>query len=153
MIVAALLLFAYLGWKYFPDIDWPASEPAKEAETQRSSPPIPDQTLSPQPGRAESFAGSSRAKGNLLTVFSSDDYPQAAMRNGEEGTVNTRLEIGTDGKVARCVIVQSSGSDTLDQTTCRIFQNRVQMQPAQDQDGNPTTDTVNQRVTWRLPED
>ena len=43
-----------------------------------------------------------RAKANLNSLFSTDDYPQSAIRNEEQGTTAACLGVGTDGRVTDC---------------------------------------------------
>ena len=88
---------------------------------------------------------------NLASYFSRDDYPRAAIRNREEGTVVFRLTVGTDGRVADCTITSSSGSASLDEATCRILRERGRYRPARDARGNPTTGSDEGSVTWALP--
>jgi len=88
----------------------------------------------------------------LSTLFSSDDYPAAAVRAGEEGTVGFRLDVGNDGRVAACTVTASSGSAILDSTTCQLITMRARFQPARDHQGKPTEDRFNGRIVWRLPE-
>jgi hypothetical protein len=38
----------------------------------------------------------------------------------------------------------------LDRATCQILQSRATFTPARDNRGNPTTDTVTQRIRWVL---
>ena len=85
--------------------------------------------------------------------FSDDDYPAAAMRGDEQGTTRYRIQIGADGRVSRCTITGSSGSNALDQTTCRIVRARTRFAPARDSRGRPVTDTREGEVTWRMEEE
>lgn len=101
--------------------------------------------LSPDPETA------TRARANLVSLFSTDDYPPEAWRNGEQGTVAVKLTVGPDGKVADCIVTHSSGSPSLDVQTCRILWTRAQFSPARDAEGNPVRDTYNQRIRWELP--
>jgi len=94
-----------------------------------------------------------RAKGNLLSLFSDDDYPQSAIRNEEQGTTAVRLSIGPDGRVSDCSVTASSGSSALDNATCSILRRRARFTPAQDQGGNSISDTYSQRIRWVLPEE
>jgi len=90
-------------------------------------------------------------RSDLRTLFSGDDYPVEAQRNGEEGTVQARLAIGIDGRVARCTIIRSSGYASLDDATCNILQKRARFTPARDNSFAPVGDTViTPPVTWRL---
>jgi len=92
-----------------------------------------------------------RARANLNSYFSADDYPAAALRGNDQGTTGFSLTIGTNGRVEACTVTSSSGSAALDQATCRILRSRARYTPARDQSGNPTTGRDSGRVTWRLP--
>ena len=94
-----------------------------------------------------------RAKANLNSLFSTDDYPQSAIRNEEQGTTAVRLSVGPDGRVADCSITSSSGSTALDNATCNIIRRRARYTPAQDQAGNPITGSDSARIRWELPEE
>jgi protein TonB len=103
-------------------------------------PPPPPRIIPPQ-----------RARANLNSYFSSDDYPAAALRGNDQGTVSFSLTIGTNGRVTACSVTSSSGSSALDSATCRILQSRARYTPARDSSGNPTSGRDSGRVTWRLP--
>jgi len=75
---------------------------------------------------------------------------QGLIRNDEQGTVSVVLTIGTNGRVSDCSVAGSSGSRTLDSTTCRILKSRAKFTPAQDSSGNPTTGTFRQSIKWVL---
>jgi len=84
--------------------------------------------------------------------LSSDDYPAAAMRNEEQGTVAVWLDIGTDGRVTGCTVSSSSGSASLDTATCRIFRARGRFRPARNPAGEPVPGAVRERIRWVLPD-
>ncbi len=92
-----------------------------------------------------------RAKGSLVGLFSDDDYPNSALQSEQQGTTAVQLVIGTDGKVSACNITSSSGSSALDSATCNVLRRRARFSPAVDSNGQPTTDTYSQRITWRIP--
>jgi TonB family protein len=94
-----------------------------------------------------------RSRANLASYISSDDYPAEALHNGEEGTVGFRLYISPEGRAAGCTISSSSGSASLDETTCSIMMARARFTPAIDYRGRPTHDTLSARVRWRLADD
>ena len=58
-----------------------------------------------------------------------EDYPAEALRDGHEGTVAFRLEVGADGRVRRCDITGTSGSAALNSATCRIMTERPRFAP------------------------
>jgi TonB family protein len=91
------------------------------------------------------------AKVDLRTLFSADDYPADAQRNGEEGTVQARLAVNAQGRVTGCAIMRSSGHASLDHVTCDILQRRALFAPAHDANGKAVRDSVvTPLVVWRL---
>lgn len=89
---------------------------------------------------------------SLNSYFSTNDYPMAAVRNHEEGTVRFWLEINAAGRVSDCHIIQSSGSRALDEATCRILRERGRYAPARNMRGQPIASfDGDYAVTWRLP--
>ena len=127
-----------------PIISTPVAPPSVITERAPPAPPAPP---------APRVSQAAKAKGNLPALFSTDDYPQSAIRNEEQGTTAVRMTIGADGRVSDCSITQSSGSSALDNATCNILRRRARFTPAKDQAGNPITDTVSQRIRWELPAD
>jgi len=81
-----------------------------------------------------------------------DDYPDAALRAEEQGSVTVKLAIDSSGAVGDCDIVKSSGSRTLDGTTCRVIQRRARYRPALDSSGRPVVSFDQHTVRWTLPE-
>ena len=89
----------------------------------------------------------------LGSLATNDDYPIEAIRNEEQGITAFRLEIGSNGIPTGCSITSSSGSRTLDATTCRIMMERARFQPARDANGRPAADSVTSRMRWVLSAD
>lgn len=131
-----------------------ASQPA----AVRPIPPVPvvmspspyTAPLPPLPADAEPAV---RAASNLTLpqLFSTDDYPAAALLNDEQGTVEFAVAIDSTGRVAACSITQSSGSVSLDVTTCSIIQRRARFTPARDASGRAVEDRSKGRIRWVLP--
>jgi protein TonB len=84
---------------------------------------------------------------------SNDDYPPAAIRNEEQGTTRFTLTVGPNGRVTNCSVTGSSGSSSLDSTTCRLMTSRARFTPASNSAGQPTTDTVSGAIRWVLPDE
>ena len=93
-----------------------------------------------------------RARANLASYISNDDYPASALQAREQGQVEFTLDVGPDGRVTQCAVAQSSGSAALDSTTCRIMRSRARFTPARDLAGNPVPDRMRGRIGWRLPQ-
>jgi periplasmic protein TonB len=120
----------------------------------REAPPAPITPTAPPapPAPPAPKVEPARAKGDLRTLFSNDDYPPSALRNNEEGTVRVSLTVGTNGRVSGCTVTQSSGSSALDSATCRIIRSRARFTPARDSSGNAVSDTQNSPpIRWVVP--
>jgi protein TonB len=126
--------------------------PSNVGPTIIDNPPAPPPPPPPPPPKAKEVEPA-RAKANLASYISDNDYPASAARNEEEGTTRFRLTVGADGRVAQCSVTGSSGSSALDGATCRIMKSRARFTPARDSSGNPTGDTVNSAIRWVLPAD
>jgi protein TonB len=94
-----------------------------------------------------------RARANLASYVSDEDYPANAARNEEQGTTRFQLVVGPDGRVKECNVTGSSGSSALDSTTCRLMKQRARFSPARNNRGEPTSDTVSNAIRWVLPTD
>jgi protein TonB len=88
---------------------------------------------------------------DLAAYIHEADYPAAALRDRESGTVRFTLDVGPDGRVTGCTVTRSSGNSWLDSSTCRILRSRARFTPAIDFNGNPTTGRIQQHFTWKLP--
>lgn len=117
--------------------------------TPRAAPAPPAPPAPPRPVVSQA----AKARANLATLFSNDDYPQSAIRNEEQGTTRVRLAVGPDGRVTDCTVTGSSGSSALDSTTCSILRRRARFTPAKDQAGNPIADNFAQSIRWVLPDE
>lgn len=92
------------------------------------------------------------AIGSLAAFLSDSDYPDAAIRSGEQGTSGIRFLVKEDGSLNDCHVIESSGSALLDQTSCRLIMARAKFQPAADRDGKPVTSFSFTRIRWVLPD-
>lgn len=76
------------------------------------------------------------------------DYPRGLGEAGISGRVSVRYLVDEDGRVARCSITRSSGSAELDETTCRLIQQRFRFEPSRDARGNAVAATVVESHEW-----
>lgn len=90
---------------------------------------------------------------NSADLSSAMHYPDEALVNEEEGRVLTWLLVGTDGKVERCGVEVSSGSQTLDTQTCSLLIANALFEPAKDQNGTAVRSIFNQSLTWELEDE
>ncbi len=81
-----------------------------------------------------------------------DDFPAAALRSHQEGTVGFTLSIDAAGKVTNCTVESSSGSSVLDETTCSLLSKRASFTPARNAAGQAVAGRFSSRFRWEIPE-
>ena len=84
-------------------------------------------------------------------VFTANDYPSDALRQGLQGTVGALAFVGTDGRVSGCKVIETSGSPSLDSQTCAVLERRARFQPARDANGTKLRAPIYTRIRWVLP--
>lgn len=129
-------------WKPLPPVTQVIPEPGPVV-LPRIDPPVRTEPRKVEPARA---------RANLASYVSDEDYPNSAVRNEEQGTTRFRLAVGADGRVAECTVTGSSGSSALDSATCRLMKQRARFTPARNSSGDPTTDSVASAIRWVLPD-
>jgi protein TonB len=130
-----------------PPIQTVTAPPPVQIPPVISAPPAPP---APPPPRKVQSAQS--ARGDLRSLFSTDDYPASALAAGIGGTAQASLTISPDGRVVGCNLIRSTGNGALDSATCNILRRRAKFTPARDSNGNATTDTVTTpSITWVVP--
>lgn len=78
------------------------------------------------------------------------DYPRGAGEAGVSGTVAVRYIVGIDGRVSGCAVTKSSGHPELDDTTCRLIEQRFRFKPSRDADGTPVPSVIVEDHTWEV---
>lgn len=76
------------------------------------------------------------------------DYPRGLAEVGISGLVSVRYLVDESGRVARCAVTRSSGSAVLDDTTCRLIQQRFRFEPSRDARGNAVAATIVEDHEW-----
>lgn len=79
------------------------------------------------------------------------DYPRAARRAGIEGSVAVRFTVRPDGSVGNCEVLRSTANEEIDETTCRLIEQRFRYEPARDSQGRSVAETVRRTFDWTLP--
>ena len=87
---------------------------------------------------------------NPTAWITARDYPYARTAQ-EEGVTRFQLIISSEGKIAQCQIVNSSGFKDLDGLTCTLMTERGQFRPALDQNGTPIWSIFRNQVVWQAP--
>src|SRR5438552_6090505 len=121
-----------------------------------TAPPPPIRQLAPEPPPAppppRKTQSATSAKGDLRTLFSTDDYPPAALSAGVGGTAQAELTIDASGRVVGCNLIRCTGNGALDSATCNILRRRAKFTPARDSNGNATSDTLRTPpIVWVVP--
>jgi protein TonB len=134
----------FTEYKPLPPLEPVILQPPREIVVPKADPPAPPVARTVEPARA---------RANLASYVSDEDYPSNAVRNEEQGTTRFRLAVGPDGKVRECSVTSSSGSSALDATTCKLMKQRARFTPAKNNRGEATADTVASAIRWVLPSD
>lgn len=91
------------------------------------------------------------ARGDLRSIFSSDDYPGLAQRRGQEGVGRYMLLVDETGKVAGCQVLSPTGVPVLDVMACNVIEKRARFTPARDKNGKPVREAVvTPPINWQL---
>lgn len=80
------------------------------------------------------------------------DYPAAAREAMAGGTVTVLYTIATNGRVTQCEVERSSGNAALDETTCRLIQERFRYEPSRDARGRPVQSRMIANHEWVVDE-
>lgn len=91
------------------------------------------------------------ATANLATYLKDEDYPAEALGRDFSGTTGFAMLIDEAGRVADCMVVETSGHAILDMQSCAIMKVRARFQPARDGSGKPTRDRVRSNIRWVIP--
>lgn len=111
----------------------PATPPVRVAK------PAPPVAASPKPTPAVS----------IEHTHTTPPYPPLSRRLGEEGTVELKLAIGTNGRVRSADLVKSSGSERLDEAALTWVQSRWRYRPATSE-GRPVSSETRVNVVFNL---
>jgi hypothetical protein len=91
------------------------------------------------------------AKGDIRSIFSSDDYPSEAADRSHEGRSRFLVLIAPTGDVAGCDGLVPSGDPALDGMGCQIIRQRAKFSPARDKSGKPVRSAVTTpAISWML---
>lgn len=116
------------------------SDPSPQTQTEVTQPPEVKQTAKPGGMRSAVLAdANSCAKPN---------YPAAAARNGDSGTVILALLVGTNGRVSDARVTRSSGYRDLDKAAVNAL-SLCQFKPAMN-DGVPEAGWAQIAYVWSL---
>jgi protein TonB len=93
-----------------------------------------------------------RPSNNASRWITNDDYPARPLLDGAEGIAAYRLIVGTNGRVAACVVTRSTGNGRLDDATCDFIERRARFEPATDSTGAKVVGSYTGTVKWDIPD-
>lgn len=85
----------------------------------------------------------------LAALFSSEDFPGIALRHDGTGLVQVMLLINEAGRIASCMVTETSGLASLDAQSCIILTRRARFAPAIGVDGKAAKSGVLTRIRWK----
>ena len=97
------------------------------------------------PSAAPALSPAVPLNSHSLTV---NDYPVESIRRREQGKVSLKFGIGIDGTVGECEIVETNGSERLDEAACLLVSHWL-YKPATAA-GRPVPDTTTATVTFQI---
>lgn len=116
----------------------------KTVETPRASAPA----TAPAKVAAMTVRAPTPAK-SIASTHTIPPYPPLSRRLGEEGTVQLKLAIGTDGRVESAIIEKSSGSQRLDDAARDWVAHHWRYHPAT-REGKPVASQTQVKVVFNL---
>lgn len=91
--------------------------------------------------------------GNFSNFFKPDDYPENLLMDGVQGSVGVVIDVDSQGLATNCRIVETSGTDGLDQATCKALRKRAKFKPALSHTGAAMASLTYWRVNWQIVDD
>lgn len=89
--------------------------------------------------------------GNAGSFFGPDAYPPEAIRAGQQGRSVATVAVDANGVATGCTTTVSSGSASLDATTCAIAMTKLRYVAARDSRGRAVAGSYTLPVRWVLP--
>ncbi|MGY4394875.1 protein TonB [Sphingomonas sp. UYAg733] len=80
------------------------------------------------------------------------DNPTLTDTGGVGGMVSVSYAVETNGRVTDCLVTRSSGNRALDETTCRLIEERFRFSPSRDGRGKPLRAIIEEDHEWVIEE-
>lgn len=88
------------------------------------------------------------AENSKKRIFTTDDYPEAAIRKAIGAPTYGVVSIDASGKPTGCYIVEPSGSPEIDAKSCSVYLQRGHFKPARDLGGNAVRGLYPFHINW-----
>lgn len=155
-IIAAAAAAAAAGLVAAPAMaDPPQRKASAKAPAPRGVAPRPAASPAPVASPAVNAAPAGKGPepiGTVASWFPEDSYPPAARAAGQAGRTAFSLDIDPLGRVTGCNIVETSGSELLDSTTCSQAILNGRFKPARDASGRAVPGRWVSAMRWQLAE-
>ena len=102
-------------------------------------------------GRGSGGGGIARRAEKVSGELRTRDFPRSGADQRDGRFIVVRYDVGTDGRVNNCRVIQSSGSAEADAITCRLIEKRFRYRPAEDAAGNALPDQTGWKQWWWRP--
>lgn len=135
--------------------DPPQRKASVKASASRGAAPRPAASPAPVASPAVNAAPAGQGPepiGAVASWFPEDSYPPAARAAGQAGRTAFSLDIDPLGRVTGCNIVETSGSELLDSTTCSQAILNGRFKPARDASGRAVPGRWVSAMRWQLAE-
>jgi len=113
------------------------------------APPRPQTPAAPVVTKPEPPPPAPSPASSIARTHTIPPYPDQARRLGQQGTVRLKIDVATDGSVSDASIVNSSGSDVLDEAAVAWVKDHWRYKPAT-QDGHAVATSVQAAVVFNL---
>ena len=137
-----------------PTSDEPATEPGTAPSAGASALAGPGSGAGEEGGGAGAGGtgeGTGSGTGQAARLLSGNltrrDYGRIRSFGSPRGSAVLAIEVGTDGRLTRCLAQTSSGDPALDAELCRLLQ-RTRWEPARDTAGQPAPVTLRYVASW-----
>lgn len=135
----------------------PQRKPVAKPPAPHRLAPRPAATPAPAPAPSPAAPAAPAGKGpepigEIASWFPEDSYPPAARAAGQAGRTAFSLDIDPMGRVTGCNIIETSGSELLDSTTCSQAILNGRFKPARDTSGRAVPGRWVSAMRWQLAE-
>ena len=79
-----------------------------------------------------------------------DQYPDRALRNGEQADLHLRVMVDANGAVTKCVVTNMTVAQSFGDAACMDIRQRAIFEPAIDEDGQPMASFHTTRLRYTM---
>ena len=102
------------------------------------------------PAVDSTIATSSHPVADAQSLFSAQDYPQAALRSFKQDNLEVWLNIDAQGQIANCRVISDFASPEINDAICGMIRRKERFVPARTKDGTPVPDFYIQSFVFKI---